>query len=186
MRVIAGSAKRILLKTPKGLATRPTTDRIKETLFNMLQYNLADCCFLDLFAGSGGIGIEALSRGAARCVFVDQSREAAECVRENLQAARLADRGTVMHCDAVAALGRLEGKHCFDYVFMDPPYGMLLEKQVLAYLADSGLIRRESTLIMENRLEEDVSYLEPMGYIADREKLYKSNKHIFVHRERTE
>ena len=66
MRVIAGSARRIALKTPKGLDTRPTTDRLKETLFNILQYDLADCCFLDLFAGSGGIGIEALSRGAAQ------------------------------------------------------------------------------------------------------------------------
>lgn len=186
MRVIAGSAKRILLKTPKGLATRPTTDRIKETLFNMLQYNLADCCFLDLFAGSGGIGIEALSRGAAQCVFVDQGREAVECVRENLQATRLAGCAAVMHCDALAALRRLEGKYCFDYVFMDPPYGMLLEKQVLAYLADSGLIRKESTLIVENKLEEDISYLGPMGYVTDKEKLYKSNKHIFVHREREE
>ncbi len=74
MRVIAGSARRISLKTPKGLDTRPTTDRIKETLFNMLQYDLADCSFLDLFAGSGGIGIEALSRGAAKCVFVEDRK----------------------------------------------------------------------------------------------------------------
>ena len=73
MRVIAGSARRISLKTLEGLETRPTTDRIKETLFNILQYNLADCWFLDLFAGSGGIGIEALSRGAAGCVFVEQN-----------------------------------------------------------------------------------------------------------------
>lgn len=182
--MIAGSAKRISLKTPKGLDTRPTTDRIKETLFNMLQYDLADCCFLDLFAGSGGIGIEALSRGAKRSVFVDQSRDAAECIRENLQTTRLSGQAEVMQCDVLTALRRLEGNYCFDYIFMDPPYGMLLEKKALAYLADSGLIRRESMLIVEARLEEDFSYLESMGFLMEKEKDYKSNKHIFIYRER--
>lgn len=184
MRVIAGSARRISLKTPKGPDTRPTTDRIKETLFNMLQYDLADCCFLDLFAGSGGIGIEALSRGAARCVLVDQGREAIACIRENLQATRLTAQAIVMQCDALSALRRLEGQYCFDYVFMDPPYGALLERQALLYLKDSSLIRRESRLIIEARLEEDFSYLESMGYTMEKEKLYKSNKHIFVYREK--
>ena len=78
MRVIAGKARRVPLKTLEGMDTRPTQDRIKETLFNMLQYDLADCCFLDLFAGSGGIGIEALSRGAGFAVFVEQNPKAAE------------------------------------------------------------------------------------------------------------
>ena len=184
MRVIAGSARRISLKTPKGLDTRPTTDRIKETLFNMLQYDLADCCFLDLFAGSGGIGLEALSRGAAQCVLVDQSREAAACIRENLQATHLAEQAVVMCCDALTALSRLEGKYCFDLVFMDPPYGILLEKHALAYLANSGLIRRESTrIVIEARLDEDFSYLESMGYRIEKKKLYKTNQHIFVYRE---
>lgn len=184
MRVIAGSARRISLKTPKGSDTRPTTDRIKETLFNMLQYDLADCCFLDLFAGSGGIGIEALSRGAARCVLVDQGREAIACIRENLQATRLTAQAIVMQCDALSALRRLEGQYCFDYIFMDPPYGALLERQALLYLKDSSLIRRESRLIIEARLEEDFSYLESIGYTMEKEKLYKSNKHIFVYREK--
>lgn len=184
MRVIAGSARRISLKTPKGSDTRPTTDRIKETLFNMLQYDLADCCFLDLFAGSGGIGIEALSRGAARCVLVDQGREAIACIRENLQATKLTAQAIVMQCDALSALRRLEGQYCFDYIFMDPPYGALLERQALLYLKDSSLIRRESRLIIEARLEEDFSYLESIGYTMEKEKLYKSNKHIFVYREK--
>ena len=118
MRVIAGSARRISLKTPKGLDTRPTTDRLKETLFNILQYDLADCCFLDLFAGSGGIGIEALSRGAAQCILVDQNREAVACIRENLQVTHLTEQATVMCCDALTALSRLEGKYCFDYIFI--------------------------------------------------------------------
>ena len=84
MRVIAGSARRTQLKTLEGMDTRPTTDRIKETLFNMIAPYLYDSIFLDLFAGSGGIGIEALSRGARYCCFVEQNRKAAACIRENL------------------------------------------------------------------------------------------------------
>lgn len=183
MRVIAGSARRISLKTLEGLETRPTTDRIKETLFNMLQYDLADCVFLDLFAGSGGIGIEALSRGAAQCVFVEQNRAAVDCIRGNLQSTRLLDRAVVMHCDALTALRRLEGKYRFDYIFMDPPYGCGLEKQMLAFLADSGLMETGCTVIVEARLDEEFSYLKDLGYVLKKEKLYKTNKHIFVRQE---
>lgn len=183
MRVIAGSARRISLKTLEGLETRPTTDRIKETLFNILQYNLADCWFLDLFAGSGGIGIEALSRGAAGCVFVEQNRAAAECVRQNLESTRLKDQAVVMNCDALTALHRLKGKYRFDYIFMDPPYGQQLEREMLSCLRDSKLIDRESQVIVEARLDEDFSYLETMGYILTKEKRYKTNKHIFLQRE---
>ena len=89
MRVIAGSAKRLQLKTLDGLETRPTTDRIKETLFNMLTPYLYDCMFLDLFAGSGGIGIEALSRGGMESVFVDNNPDAVACIRENLKHTKL-------------------------------------------------------------------------------------------------
>ena len=89
-----------------------------------------------------------------------------------------------MQCDALTALRRLEGQYCFDYIFMDPPYGALLEKQALTYLKDSALIRQESRLILEAQLEEDFSYLESMGYVIEKEKCYKSNKHIFVYREK--
>ena len=85
MRVIAGTAKRIPLVTPEGLDTRPTTDRTKETLFNMIQPYLADCDFLDLFSGSGAIGIEALSRGAKETVFVENGKEALLCIKKNLE-----------------------------------------------------------------------------------------------------
>ena len=85
MRVIAGSARRLLLKTPDGLDTRPTTDRIKETLFNMLMPYLSGAIFVDLFSGSGGIGIEALSRGARKAYFVENSQKAIDCITDNLQ-----------------------------------------------------------------------------------------------------
>ncbi|MCI9184684.1 MAG: 16S rRNA (guanine(966)-N(2))-methyltransferase RsmD [Lachnospiraceae bacterium] len=182
MRVIAGSAKRISLKTIDGLETRPTTDRIKETLFNMLQYDLADSRFLDLFAGSGGIGIEALSRGASQCVFVEKNRGAVDCIRQNLAATRLEAQAVVMHCDVMTALKRLEGKYQFDFVFLDPPYGQLWERQVLEYLAASPLIGRHSTVVVEASLDTPFSYLGALGFAKEREKVYKTNKHLFVHR----
>ncbi len=182
MRVIAGSARRTPLKTLEGMDIRPTTDRIKETLFNMLQYDLADCCFLDLFAGSGSIGIEALSRGAKTAVFVEQNPQAAVCVRENLQATRLQEEALVMNCDALTALRRLEGKYRFDYIFMDPPYGKLLERQMLEYLKDSCLIDKQSTVIIEASLDTDFSYLESLGFVLEKNKEYKTNRHVFVYR----
>lgn len=182
MRVIAGSARRIPLKTPEGMDTRPTQDRIKETLFNMLQYDLADCTFLDLFAGSGAIGIEALSRGAKSAVFVEQNARAAEIVRENLKATRLDKQAEVMNCDALSALRRLEGRNRFDYIFMDPPYNQELERQMLSYLADSGMIDKQSTIIIEASLETSFDYLEELGFIMEKNKKYKTNRHVFVYR----
>lgn len=182
MRVIAGSARRVPLKTLDGMNTRPTQDRIKETLFNMLQYDLADCTFLDLFAGSGGIGIEALSRGAGMAVFVEQNADAVQIVRENLKATHLEDRAVVMHTDALTALKRLEGKYRFDYIFMDPPYNHELERQMLEYLAGSGLIDKQSTIIIEASLETSFDYLESLGFVLEKNKTYKTNKHLFVYR----
>ena len=106
MRVIAGSARSLPLKTPAGLETRPTTDRIKETLFNMIQSGLYGCRFLDLYSGSGAIGIEALSRGAQKAVFVEQQKKALSCIRENLAFTHL--DGVVMGSSVEAALPRLE------------------------------------------------------------------------------
>lgn len=182
MRVIAGSARRTPLKTLEGMDTRPTTDRIKETLFNMLQYDLADCCFLDLFAGSGAIGIEALSRGAEMCVFVEQNARAVACIRDNLKATHLEDRAIVMNCDALTALKRLEGKYRFDFIFMDPPYNHLLERQMLEYLTGSGLIDKQSTMIIEASLETEFDYLEELGFVLEKNKEYKTNRHVFVYR----
>ena len=130
MRVIAGSARSLKLKTLEGIETRPTTDRIKETLFNMISPQMYDCIFLDLFAGSGGIGIEALSRGAKEAVFVEKNPKAMECVKENLKFTRLEKKGLTLTKDVMNALYQLEGEKVFDFVFMDPPYNMGFEKRV--------------------------------------------------------
>lgn len=183
MRVIAGKAKRIPLKTIEGLDTRPTTDRIKETLFNMISHGLADCNFLDLFAGSGGIGIEAISRGANHAVFVEKNIKAVECIRENLKKTQLENQATVLSADVISALNRLEGKYVFEYVFMDPPYDHLLEKQVLEYLAGSSLLAEDALLIVEASLHTDFSYVESLGYSIIKTKEYKTNVHIFLEKE---
>lgn len=180
MRVIAGSARRLLLKTPEGMDTRPTQDRIKETLFNIIQDDIYDCRFLDLFAGSGGIGIEALSRGAKEAVFVDSGRRPQECIKENLNSTHLQDRGRVVARDVFSALLQLESTGSYDIVFMDPPYDRELEKQVLEALVDSPLINEDTLIIVEASLNTGFDYLGTMGYNLEREKIYKTNKHVFI------
>ena len=152
MRVIAGSARRTQLKTLEGMDTRPTTDRIKETLFNMIAPYLYDSIFLDLFAGSGGIGIEALSRGAMEAVFVEKNPKAMACVKENLQKTHFERKGMTMQMDVMTALYKLEGEKQFDYIFMDPPASK----------------------------ETDFDYAEDLGYNIIKEKEYKTNKHVFL------
>ena len=183
MRVIAGSAKRLQLKTVEGLDTRPTTDRIKETLFNMISEYLADSNFLDLFSGSGAIGIEALSRGAARAVFVENNPKAVQCIRENLTATKLMDKAQICSTDVLSALTKLEGQQQFDYIFMDPPYNQLLEKKVLEYLSTSQLLSSDGIIIVEASLETDFSYVSNFGFAIVKEKIYKTNKHVFLERE---
>ncbi|MCC8101959.1 MAG: 16S rRNA (guanine(966)-N(2))-methyltransferase RsmD [Clostridiales bacterium] len=181
MRVIAGKARRIPLKTIVGDATRPTTDRIKETLFNILQGDLYEIRFLDLFAGSGGIGIEALSRGASFACFVDQSRAAADCIRENLRRTRLADQAEVQNCEVRIALEQLNGQPPYQIVFMDPPYGKGLEDQVLKTIAERRptFVDAQTLFILEMAMETDETHLADYGYEIWRVKEYKTNKHIF-------
>ncbi len=180
MRVIAGSARRTQLKTLEGMDTRPTTDRIKETLFNMIAPYLYDSIFLDLFAGSGGIGIEALSRGAMEAVFVEKNPKAMACVKENLQKTHFERKGMTMQMDVMTALYKLEGEKQFDYIFMDPPYDQELEKQVLKYLAGSSLVYEDTVIIVEASLNTDFSYIGELGFSLIKEKRYKTNKHVFL------
>ncbi len=184
MRVIAGTARRLQLKTPAGMDTRPTTDRIKETLFNMIWQDVVGTGFLDCFAGSGAIGIEALSRGAADAVFIEKDPRAAACIRENLTTTRLQDRGRILTCDILSGLRRIEGRNAaFGVIFMDPPYDHGWERLVLAYLRDSRLADPDTLIIVEASLDTDFSYAASLGYETVREKLYKTNKHIFFQKQ---
>ncbi len=181
MRVIAGEARRLRLKTVEGRDTRPTTDRIKETLFNMISDRLAQSSFLDCFAGSGAIGIEALSRGAGQAVFVEKNPRAVECIRQNLITTRLEDRALVMPGDVLTALKRLEEKaYRFDTVFMDPPYDKGWERQALACLRNSRLLDEGTLLIVEASCQTDFSYVDSLGFCVIKDKVYKTNKHVFL------
>lgn len=181
MRVIAGKARHLKLKTMEGMNTRPTTDRIKETLFNMLSFRVEGSRFLDLFSGSGAIGIEALSRGAKEAVFVENNRKAANCIRDNLKFTHLEEDAILIEKDVNAALHYLEEQgEIFDYIFMDPPYGKLLEKQVLCFLDQSHLCDENTTIIVESDLKTDFAYLNQTDFRIIKEKRYKTNKHTFI------
>ena len=162
------------------METRPTTDRIKETLFNILQPELLDCRFLDLFSGSGAIGIEALSRGAAQAVFVEKNPKACTCIKENLAFTKLADGGKLLNMDVLQALRSLEGKGTFDCIFMDPPYNHELEKMVLEYLQTSTVLDENTLIIVEADLDTDFGYVDDLGYQQLRSKEDKTNQHIFL------
>ena len=183
MRVIAGIARSLPLKTPAGYDTRPTSDKIKETLFNVLMPDLADADFLDLFAGSGGIGIEALSRGAKSACFVEKGREALACIEENLRFTKFTEQALVIKSDVMMALRQLEGKRVFDIVFMDPPYKEQWEEKVLEYLSHSTLINEDTILVVEASKETDFDYLTDLGYYIKKQKIYKTNQHLWIGKE---
>ena len=178
MRVIAGKARRLPLMAPDGEDTRPTTDRIKETLFNILQDDIPGCRFLDLFAGSGGIGIEALSRGAKEAVFVENDRRAWQCIEANLKKTRLETQAELIRGDVIGALGRL--REPFDIIFADPPYRKGWEERILDGLVGSQAAARESLVILETAIETEPDFVDETCYEIERIKDYKSNRHIFL------
>ncbi|MEG1459013.1 MAG: 16S rRNA (guanine(966)-N(2))-methyltransferase RsmD [Acetivibrio sp.] len=181
MRVIAGSARRIPLVTPEGLVTRPTTDRTKETLFNMIQNHLVDVRFLDLFSGSGSIGIEAVSRGAKEAVLVENNKNALDAIKINIEKTGVEENCTVLSMDFMGALKVLQGRaEAFDVIFMDPPYHQDYEKKVLEYLSASELLKEEALIIFEAALDTPFDYVDALGYEIYKVKKYKTNQHIFL------
>lgn len=181
MRVIAGKARSLPLKSIDSLGTRPTQDRTKETLFNVIHNRVYDSYFLDLFSGSGAIGIEALSRGANKAYFVENNKNAIKYIEHNLEFTKLKSEAVIIRKDAIEALKELENKNLkFDIVFMDPPYNKLLEKEVLIFLSKSALIDNCSIVIVEASKETDFSYLNEIGFRMIKTKEYKTNKHVFV------
>lgn len=179
MRVIAGTARSLPLKTPEGMDTRPTTDRIKETLFNIIQADVPGCIFVDLFSGSGAIGIEALSRGAQKAYFVENSDKAIFCIRQNLSFTKMENRAIVLKQDVYSALQGIHEKAA-DIIFMDPPYGCDYEKGVCSVLGSAQYVTGDTVIIVEAALKTDFSWAEESGFYVAREKCYKSNKHVFL------
>ncbi len=179
MRVIAGTARSLPLKCPEGLEVRPTSDRIKETLFNMLPADVPGSIFLDLFSGSGAIGIEALSRGAEKAYFLENSVKAFSCISQNLAFTKLENRAIVIKQDVCSALGSIREKEV-DLVFLDPPYKSGCEQDVLSVLSTMPYVTDQTLIVVEASLDTQFPYLEDLGYYLDREKRYKTNKHVFI------
>ena len=181
MRVIAGKARRLPLVTPSGKDTRPTTDRIKETLFNVIQDEVPGSRFLDLFSGSGGIGIEALSRGAEHAVFVEFGKEPLACIRANLTKTKLQDQATVLPVEVIYGISRLDKMgQVFDIVYADPPYKKDFEPKILTLLSQSALLKPGSLVILESSLETKPDYVDESFYEMVKIKEYKTNQHVFL------
>ena len=163
MRVISGSARGRRLKELSGMETRPTTDKVKESLFNIIQFELAGRQVLDLFSGTGQLGIEALSRGAASCTFVDARRDAAALVRENIELCGFQTAARVVQGDALSFLSACREK--FDVVLLDPPY------QSLAALVRFDILRECGIIVCESAAEKTLTPLSP-PYEQGREYRY--------------
>ncbi|MGI6020257.1 MAG: 16S rRNA (guanine(966)-N(2))-methyltransferase RsmD [Lachnospiraceae bacterium] len=179
MRVIAGTARSLPLKTVSGNDVRPTTDKTKETLFNVLGFDVPECRFLDLYAGSGAVGIEALSRGAHSCVFVEKSRAALKIIDENLRFTRLSERADVRAQDAGVFLAGCFSRK-FDIIFMDPPFGKELEKGSIELIAKNNILEDYGIMVVETLLNTDFYYLTDLGFEIFKVKNYKTHKHVFI------
>ena len=180
MRVISGTARGRRLKELPGMDTRPTTDKVKESLFNIIQFDIEGRRVLDLFGGTGQLGIEALSRGAARCTFVDMNRQAAAIIRENVAAVGFVDRATVQQGDATAFLAGCREK--YDLIFLDPPYQTQLLENCIQAVAKFDILSEHGIMVCESALEKQLPELA-VPYEKGREYRYGKIK-LTVYRRR--
>ena len=179
MRVIAGEARRLKLVTPEGNDTRPTQDRIKETLFNIIQNDVPGSVFIDVFAGSGGIGIEALSRGARKAYFIENNIKAVKCINQNIQTTKFEDKAIVLKQDVLVGLKNVREEEA-DIIFIDPPYEGGLYERTFALLAKLPYVTEYTMIIAECNLDMDLTVFEDQGFEIMREKRYKTNQHVFL------
>ena len=168
MRVITGKARGVVLKTPEGMQTRPTTDRVKEAMFSIIQFDVPGCRVLDLFGGTGQLGIEALSRGAKSAVFVDASDTACKLIKENLRRTKLEDTAHVARSDYMEYLRRCREK--FDIIFLDPPYAEIFLENSLNCITEIDILQTNGIIVTERPLEKDLPWNFP-GF--NRSKDYK-------------
>ena len=159
MRVIAGTARRTPLSAPQGLVTRPTADRAKEALFSILGARVAGAHFLDLFCGSGAVGIEALSRGASRVVFVDNANAAIQAVKKNITAARFLAGWEMIKSPVISALAALDKP--FDIIFLDPPYESTLIEETLQALGGASLLSGDGLIVAETQVKMEPPNVPP-------------------------
>ena len=172
MRVITGKARGVQLKTPDGLTTRPTTDRVKEALFSIIQFEIPTARVLDLFGGTGQLGIEALSRGAKSAVFVDAGDPACRLIKENLRRTKLEKDAKVIRSDYLDYLKRCREK--FDIVFLDPPYASGFYEPALKKLVDRDMIKSTSLIVCES---DNVEIFGHDTYISERFDIIKQTEY---------
>ena len=168
MRVISGKARGVNLKTPAGTATRPTADRVKEAVFSIIQFDLQGATVLDLFGGTGQLGIEALSRGAKNAVFVDERDDACKLIRENLKRTKLEGEGRIIRSDYSAFLKSTSQK--FDIIFLDPPYAEVFLENSLNLITQIDILQSGGIIVTERPVEKEL-LLNFTGY--NRSKDYK-------------
>ena len=175
MRVITGKARGVQLKTPEGMLTRPTADRVKEALFSIINFDLPGAAVLDLFGGTGQLGIEALSRGADSTVFVDQREDACKIIRENLRRTKLESQGRVVRSDYLDYLRRSKEK--FDIILLDPPYAEVFLENALKCITEIDILKSDGIIVAERPVEKDLPF-EFEGFT--RSKDYKHGKTLLT------
>ena len=154
MRIITGEARGVMLEAPEGMETRPTADRVKEALFSMIQFDIEGRRVLDLFAGSGQLGLEALSRGASSATFIDVSKEAQNVILRNAARTKLEDRARVALYDHAAFLRGISGEK-YDLIFLDPPYGTDQMTEALSLIAERAVLRSGGYIVCETDTDEE-------------------------------
>lgn len=171
MRIIAGKARGTQLLAPRGMDTRPTQDKVKESLFSIIQWDVPDSDVLDLFGGSGALALESLSRGAASATIVDKSREALDCIRKNIAKLRLESETAVLPCDWEQALVKLSSSgKTFDLVFLDPPYRMTDLGSICRRMQELNLLAGNAMLVLEHRTGADIGM--PPAFTLEKERTY--------------
>ena len=175
MRVITGKARGVVLKTPEGMATRPTTDRVKEALFNIIQFEIPTARVLDLFGGTGQLGIEALSRDAKFAVFVDEREDACRLIRENLRRTKLEQFGRVIRSDYLAYLKSCKDK--FDIILLDPPYAEVFLENSLKMITEIDILQSGGIIVTERPVGKELPWDFP-GF--ERSRDYKYGKTLIT------
>ena len=169
MRVITGKARGIVLKTPEGMLTRPTSDRVKEALFSIIQFEIPGARVLDLFGGTGQLGIEAMSRGAASATFVDSREDACRLIRENLKRTKMDTTGKVVRCDFLQYLKRCTDK--FEIIILDPPYAEVFLENALKAITEIDILQSGGIIITERPVEKNLPW-EFEGYTRSKDYKY--------------
>lgn len=173
MRIITGRAKGVRLDTLEGVATRPTSERVKEALFSTLQFDIQDRSVLDLFSGSGQLALEALSRGAASAVMVDRSRDAIKIIKKNIEKTKLGDACEVYNCEFKEYILKNKGRK-FDIIFIDPPYAAGLYGECISLLLSCDMLKPSTLIVCESESDHP---LEDAPKIAEQLEIFKHSRY---------